>query len=54
MKKAFPTLIDDAALKLDTIIVSTGKIGQQIEINPTDLKSVTRATFCDITQKSAD
>lgn len=54
MKKAFPTLIDDAALKLDTIIVSAGKIGQQIEINPADLESVTRATFSDITQKSAD
>ena len=38
MKKVFPTFIDTSALKWDTLYVSGGKIGMQIEINPRDLE----------------
>ena len=35
MKKIFKTFIQEDALLFDTIIFSGGKIGAQIEINPT-------------------
>lgn len=37
MKKEFTTVLDNSADALDRIIVSAGKIGQQIELNPIDL-----------------
>ena len=40
MKKLYPTFIDQHAEKLEKMIVSGGKIGIQIEINPQSLKSV--------------
>lgn len=45
MKKEFKTFIQEDALSLDTIIVSAGKIGQQIELSPFDLKDITNASF---------
>jgi len=48
MKKQFPTIVDDSALKFDNIIFSGGKIGLQIEMNPNDLNKVIRLSFKNI------
>jgi Cys-tRNA(Pro)/Cys-tRNA(Cys) deacylase len=40
MKKEFTTVLDSSAESLDNIIVSAGKIGHQIELNPRDLISL--------------
>lgn len=51
MKKVFPTVIDNSANNWDTIYVSGGKIGMQMEINPHDLEKVIKVKFEDITKK---
>ena len=48
MKKQFPTVIDETAILNDTICVSAGKVGKQIEINPEVLREYINAIFCDI------
>ena len=48
MKKQFPTFIDETAQLYDTIYVSGGRVGIQIEISPTDLAGLTGAKFCDL------
>ena len=48
MKKLYKTFINETAKDLDNIIVSTGKIGYQIEINPMDLQKVINCKFEDI------
>ena len=48
MKKQFPTFIDETAQLHDTIYVSGGCIGMQIEIAPDCLKRLTNAEFCDL------
>ena len=48
MKKQFPTFVEEAAILEDTIYVSAGKIGVQIELNPTDLVKVEDGEFADI------
>lgn len=50
MKKNYPTYIDQSANKLETIIVSGGKIGIQIELNTTDLQTVTEAHIINLTK----
>lgn len=37
MRKLFPTWIDETAQLFDTICVSGGRIGLQVELNPSDL-----------------
>lgn len=37
MKKQFTTVLDSSCKHLETMIVSAGKIGHQIELSPTDL-----------------
>ena len=37
MKKPFPTFLHETAILYDTIFVSAGKVGYQIEISPDDL-----------------
>ena len=49
MKKLFPTVIDASAENLETMIVSAGKIGYQVELSPRDLAALVRAEFADIT-----
>lgn len=44
-KREYKTYIHESAKELDFIIVSAGKIGYQIKINPKDLIYVTRAKF---------
>ncbi len=45
MKKAYITVLDSLAEDLDTIIISAGKIGQQIELNPRDLIRLINGSF---------
>lgn len=49
MKKQFETFIDESAKKLETFVISAGKIGFQIELSPTDLSKLIDAKFADIT-----
>lgn len=49
MKKLFPTVIDSSAEKFDKIIISGGRIGSQIILNPLDLAKVVRGKFDVIT-----
>ena len=48
MKKQFVTVVDESAEKFDEIIISGGKIGVQIFLNPKDLVKVVRGSFKDI------
>lgn len=45
MKKLYPTVIHESAKNFDEIIISGGKLGVQIIVNPIDLAEVTKATF---------
>lgn len=51
MKKQFPTLIDHSALSLETIIVSAGRIGSQMEMNAAAMADVINAKFVDLIMK---
>lgn len=48
MKKLFPTVFHSAAEELETVIVSAGKIGYQVEVEPKALAALVRARFADI------
>ena len=48
MKKLFPTVFHSSAENLETMIVSAGKIGYQVELAPHDLAALVRAKFADI------
>lgn len=48
MKKRFPTVLDCTASSLDFMIVSAGKVGQQVGLNPHDLAPLIKANFADI------
>ncbi|MFR1709950.1 MAG: Cys-tRNA(Pro) deacylase [Clostridium sp.] len=49
MKKSYTTVIDESSVDLDRIIVSGGKIGFQVEINPKDLIRLVNAKTSSIT-----
>jgi len=48
MKKSFKTIIDDSAQSLSSFIISAGKRGYQVEIDPNDLASIIDIEFHDI------
>ena len=48
MKKVFPTVIHETALEWDTIYVSGGKIGMQIEVAPHDFEKILDVKFMDV------
>lgn len=50
MKKLYPSFIQKDSLDLEKIIVSAGKIGLQIQLNPKDLGKIISGEFADITQ----
>ncbi len=50
MKKKYPTFIDETAVLFDTIYVSGGQRGLQIEINPEVLADFVNAEFLDLTK----
>ena len=52
MKKLFKTVIDSSATNFDEIIISGGRIGAQIFINPNDLAMVVKAKFENITMEN--
>ena len=49
MKKKYSTTFDESALNYDTILVSAGRIGWQIEASPRDLAAVADAQFAELT-----
>ena len=49
MKKAYGTVIDETACALQTMTVSAGKIGAQVELAPDDLCNVVRGSFAPLT-----
>ncbi|WP_053361148.1 Cys-tRNA(Pro) deacylase [Bacillus sp. FJAT-27251] len=48
MKKLYPTFVDQQAEALETIVVSAGKIGMQVELAPADLEKAVEARFADL------
>ena len=49
MKKQFPTVFHHSVLDQETIFVSAGKIGFQVELSPADLMKLVRGTAADVT-----
>lgn len=49
MKKQYVTRIAEQAKDLETVVVSGGKIGSQIELTPEDLRLAASAEYADIT-----
>ena len=47
-KTAHPTIIDSSAQNFDTILVSGGRRGLDIELSPTDLQTLTHGVFARI------
>lgn len=48
MKKRFPTVFHQSCLDQQTICVSAGKVGFQVELNPADLMALTGASAADL------
>ena len=51
MKKKYPTFIDEVATLFDRIYVSAGQRGQQLILDPEDLRAFTEAEFADLTRR---
>ena len=49
MKKLFTTTVDESARAQETICVSAGKIGYQVELAPADLEKMIPLAYADIT-----
>jgi len=49
MKKEYPTVFHETAEIVDTIMVSAGKIGFQVELAPRDLMDLVGASTADVT-----
>ena len=49
MKQQYVTRIAEQAKDLETVVVSGGKIGSQIELTPEDLRLAANAEYADIT-----
>ena len=48
MKKQYVTRIDESAKGLESMVVSGGKLGVQIELKPEDLCSAANGEFADL------
>jgi len=48
MKKRFPTVFHESCLTQETIFVSAGRIGAQVEVRPADLIALVGAATADI------
>ena len=48
MKKQFPTVFHETAEIIDTITVSAGKIGYQVQLSPGDLQKMLPMKLCDV------
>ncbi|HIW15280.1 MAG TPA: Cys-tRNA(Pro) deacylase [Firmicutes bacterium] len=51
MKKPYPTVIDESCLLFDTIYLSAGKIGAQVEVPPDKLCALLGAKTIDLIQE---
>ena len=51
MKKPYPTVIDESCLLFDTIYLSAGKIGAQVEVPPDKLCGLLGAKTIDLIQE---
>ena len=51
MKKAFPTFFHEAAMERPTILVSAGRIGSQVEVEPQTLCDLVRGRFADLVKE---
>lgn len=49
-KVALPTVLDETAQLWDTILVSAGRRGLQVELSPVDLARITGALWADLTR----
>ena len=49
LKKPFPTFMEETAQLYDTVMVSAGKIGYQVELSPDDLCSYAGIVYADLT-----
>ena len=52
MKKRYPTVVDSAALQQSEIVISAGKIGEQIELSPQHLEQAVGCEFAAVTHGS--
>ena len=52
MKKQYKTFINISAQSLDTIMVSAGKIGYQVELNADEIKKITRGTYAELVSEN--
>lgn len=50
MKKFFRTTVDESAKEQETIFISGGKVGYQVQLKPEDLAKVITYEFSDITE----
>ena len=51
MKKQFPTFIDEKCLNVEKIIISAGKVGEQIEVDYKVLENLLGAKIANITKE---
>lgn len=51
MRKQYATTFDESALAQDTIVVSAGKIGAQVEVDPRELIRLTRGSTAALTKE---
>lgn len=49
MKKRFPTVFHQSCLEHETVCVSAGKVGHQVEVKPADLIALAGASTADLT-----
>ncbi len=49
MRKLYPTVIQESAKDFEEIIISGGRLGVQILLNPLDLAGVVNGSFADVT-----
>ena len=52
MKKQYPTVFHETAEIVDTIMVSAGKIGYQVQLDPSALIDLVGASTADLTTES--
>lgn len=50
MKKQYKTFFNNSAAAMDTIMVSAGKIGYQVELSPDELLKLTRGAYADLVE----
>ena len=54
MKKPFPSFLDETAELFDTVCVSAGKVGAQVELSPQDLIRAAELTTADLVADDRD